>query len=176
MKNGNSVWLLILGAVLLAGPAFAQSTKTMRAEAVDPWLGSLSWKMRTSTSLLYSEVPANTNNFKWKFCESKLQPYGRLESLAFPNFFLKPNGRSAGAGVIVVSCDPNDTLQNWYVDRQRIHDSRGWYSFRNFSTGLCLQGTKLPAPMLQQNCSTGSNQAWSVYNETQGQFETTTPW
>ena len=180
MKNVNLVRLSFLATALLSSVALADNAMTMRAEAADPWLGSLTWKMPTSTSNLSSDVPARGNNFRWKFTLfGTFNNYGNVESVAFPGYCLKASGGRAGSGVILATCDfkGNDKTQQWISERVRLHDNRGWYSFRSFAyftTNMCMQGTNAPSPITLQDCSNppGPNQVWSVFNELQGIFMT----
>ena len=178
MKNVNLVRLSFQATALLSSVALAENRMTTRAEATDPWIGSLSWTARTSTSNVFSDVPGGGNNFKWKFkYQDKMKGNGYVESVAFPGYCLKANGGSAGSAVILATCDfnANDKAQIWIATRERLHDSRGWYSFRNFayfSTSMCMQGMNLPTPISLQTCGVppGPNQVWSVFNEILGSF------
>ena len=180
MKNVNLVRLSFLATALLSSVALAENTMTMRAEAVDPWIGSLTWKMQTPTSNLSSDVPGRGNNFRWKFKRyGTINNYGNVESLAFPGYCLKASGGSAGSAVVLATCDfkANDKTQIWISTRERLHDSRGWYSFRSFAyftTSMCMQGMNLPTPISLQTCGVppGPNQVWSVFNEVLGSFVT----
>jgi hypothetical protein len=180
VNNVTLVRLSFLATALLSSVALADNAMTMRAEAADPWLGSLSWKMPTSTSNLSSDVLRRGNEFRWKFTPfGTINNYGNLESVAFPGYCLKASGSRPGSGVILATCDfkGNDKAQVWISTLERKHDSRGWYSFKPFayfSTNMCMQGANAPSPITLQDCNNppGPNQVWSVFNELQGIFMT----